>query len=84
MEFPHQAIPSAAFVHGPLLKITVEETEGALKKMKHEQGDRPNDLAADLRKSKLWYPANWLAKSIIPRKCSSTIECIMVYYFIEF
>uniref|UniRef100_A0A183FEI5 Transposase n=1 Tax=Heligmosomoides polygyrus TaxID=6339 RepID=A0A183FEI5_HELPZ len=39
-------------------KITVEE---ALKKMKPGKATGPDDLAADLWKSKSWYPAKWLA-----------------------
>ncbi|VDP02162.1 unnamed protein product [Heligmosomoides polygyrus] len=52
-EFPHPAIPSVASVHGPVHKITVEETEAALKKMKPGKATGPDDLAADVWKSKL-------------------------------
>ncbi|VDO69725.1 unnamed protein product [Heligmosomoides polygyrus] len=55
MEFPHPAIPSVGSVHGPVHKITVEETEVALKKMKPCKATGPDDLAADVWKSKLWY-----------------------------
>ncbi|VDP06750.1 unnamed protein product [Heligmosomoides polygyrus] len=49
-------------VHGPVHKITVEETEAALKKMKPCKATGPDDLAADVWKSKLWYPAKWLTE----------------------
>ncbi|VDO72580.1 unnamed protein product [Heligmosomoides polygyrus] len=42
--------------------ITVEETEATLKKMKPGKATGLDDLAADVWKSKLWYPAEWLAK----------------------
>ncbi|VDO75281.1 unnamed protein product [Heligmosomoides polygyrus] len=62
MEFPHPAIPSVASVHSPVHKITVEETEAALKKMKPGKATGPDDLAADVWKSTLWYPAECLAE----------------------
>ncbi|VDP23860.1 unnamed protein product [Heligmosomoides polygyrus] len=62
MEFPHPAIPSVDYIRGPVHKITVEETEAALKKMKPGEATGPDDLAVDVWKSKLWYPAEWLAE----------------------
>ncbi|VDP47259.1 unnamed protein product [Heligmosomoides polygyrus] len=62
MEFRHPAIPTVASVYGPFHKITVEETEAALKKMKPGKTTGPDDLAVDVWKSKLWYPAEWLAE----------------------
>ncbi|VDO64051.1 unnamed protein product [Heligmosomoides polygyrus] len=62
MEFPHPAVPSVASVHGPVHKITVEETEAALKKMKPGKATGPDDVSAELWKSKFWYPAEWLAE----------------------
>ncbi|VDP25185.1 unnamed protein product [Heligmosomoides polygyrus] len=59
MEFPHPAIPSVAFVHGPVHKITVEETKAALRKMRPGKATGSDDVAADLWKSKLWYHAEW-------------------------
>ncbi|VDO85383.1 unnamed protein product [Heligmosomoides polygyrus] len=50
-------IPSTAPTHGPVQKITVEETEAALKKMRPGKATGPDDVAADLWKSKYWYPA---------------------------
>ncbi|VDP02045.1 unnamed protein product [Heligmosomoides polygyrus] len=43
-------------------EITVEEIEAALKKMRPGKATEPDDVAADLWKSKYWYPAEWLAK----------------------
>ncbi|VDP60413.1 unnamed protein product [Heligmosomoides polygyrus] len=43
LEFPHPAIPSVDSVHGPVHKITVEETEAALKKMKSGKVTDPDD-----------------------------------------
>ncbi|VDP26908.1 unnamed protein product [Heligmosomoides polygyrus] len=43
-------------------KITVKETEAALKKMRPGKATGPDDVAADLWKSKFWYPTEWLAK----------------------
>ncbi|VDO18766.1 unnamed protein product [Heligmosomoides polygyrus] len=47
---------------GPVQKIIVEETEAALKKMKPGKATGPYDVAADLWKSKYWYPAEWLSR----------------------
>ncbi|VDP28856.1 unnamed protein product [Heligmosomoides polygyrus] len=62
VEFPHPAIPSTAPTHGSVQKITVEEIEAALKKMKPGKATGSDDVAAELWKSKFWYPAEWLAK----------------------
>uniref|UniRef100_A0A183FLY9 Endo/exonuclease/phosphatase domain-containing protein n=1 Tax=Heligmosomoides polygyrus TaxID=6339 RepID=A0A183FLY9_HELPZ len=70
VEFPHSAIPSAP-THGPVQKITVEETEAALKKMRPGKATGPDNVAAELWKSKFWYPAEWLAKffnQVVARK----------------
>ncbi|VDP03021.1 unnamed protein product [Heligmosomoides polygyrus] len=61
-EFPHPALLSTAPTHGPVQKITVEETEAAVKKMRPGKATGPDDVAAELWKSKFWYPAEWLAK----------------------
>uniref|UniRef100_A0A8L8KWU0 ERVV2 protein n=1 Tax=Heligmosomoides polygyrus TaxID=6339 RepID=A0A8L8KWU0_HELPZ len=45
-----------------LAKITVSETEAALRKMKSGKGTGPDDLPADLWKSKGWCPADWLTE----------------------
>ncbi|VDP07426.1 unnamed protein product [Heligmosomoides polygyrus] len=62
VEFPHPAIPSTAPTHGPVQNITGEEIEAALKKMRPDKATGPDDMAADLWKSKFWYPDEWLAK----------------------
>ncbi|VDP19385.1 unnamed protein product [Heligmosomoides polygyrus] len=43
-------------------KITVSETEAALRKMKSGKATGPDDLPADLWKSKGWCPADWLTE----------------------
>ncbi|VDP37453.1 unnamed protein product [Heligmosomoides polygyrus] len=60
IEFAHPSIPSPP-VYGPVQKITVGEVEAALKKMKPGKATGLDDLAADLCKSKSWYPTKWLA-----------------------
>ncbi|VDP40063.1 unnamed protein product [Heligmosomoides polygyrus] len=55
IEFGHPSIPSSSPVHGPVQEITVEEVEAALKKMKPGKSTGPDDLAADILKSKFWY-----------------------------
>uniref|UniRef100_A0A7I4Z3N8 Reverse transcriptase domain-containing protein n=1 Tax=Haemonchus contortus TaxID=6289 RepID=A0A7I4Z3N8_HAECO len=62
VEFAHPAIPCAPPVHGPVQKITVSETITALKKMKSGKASGPDDVAADLWKSKGWNPAGWLTE----------------------
>ncbi|VDO18461.1 unnamed protein product, partial [Heligmosomoides polygyrus] len=78
MEFPHPAIPSVGSVHGPVHKITVEETQAALKKMKPFKATGPDDLAADAWKSKLWRrPECWHNSTTIPiwKKKGSHADC---------
>ncbi|XGW23906.1 hypothetical protein V3C99_005819, partial [Haemonchus contortus] len=62
VEFAHPAIPCAPPVHGPVQRITVNETITALKKMKSGKASGPDDVAADLWKSKGWNPAGWLTE----------------------
>ncbi|XGW06744.1 hypothetical protein V3C99_016790, partial [Haemonchus contortus] len=62
IEFAHPSIPCAPPVHGPVQKITVNETITALTKMKSGKATGPDDLAADLWKSKDWNPAGWLTE----------------------
>ncbi|XGW34145.1 hypothetical protein V3C99_018166 [Haemonchus contortus] len=62
VEFAHLAIPCAPPVHGPVQKITVNATITALEKMKSGKATGPDDLAADLWKSKGCNPAGWLTK----------------------
>ncbi|VDP25373.1 unnamed protein product, partial [Heligmosomoides polygyrus] len=62
VEFAHPAIPFASPVYGPVQKITVSETEAALRKMKSGKATGPDDLPADLWKSKGWCPADWLTE----------------------
>ncbi|VDP13267.1 unnamed protein product [Heligmosomoides polygyrus] len=49
-------------LHGPVQKTRVSETEAALKKMKSGKATGPDDLPADLWKSKGWCPADWLTE----------------------
>ncbi|VDP07493.1 unnamed protein product [Heligmosomoides polygyrus] len=70
VEFAHPTIPCVPpthgpvqkITHGPVQKITVEETEAALKNMKPGKATGPDDIAADLWKSRYWNPAEWLTK----------------------
>ncbi|XGW01098.1 hypothetical protein V3C99_013785 [Haemonchus contortus] len=62
IEFAHPAILCAPPVQGPVQKITVNETIAALKKMKSGKATGPDDLAADLWKSKGWNPTEWLTE----------------------
>ncbi|VDO97082.1 unnamed protein product [Heligmosomoides polygyrus] len=48
VEFAHPSIPSPPPVYSPVQKITVEEVEAALKKMKPGKATGPDDLAANL------------------------------------
>ncbi|XGW34046.1 hypothetical protein V3C99_018088 [Haemonchus contortus] len=57
VEFAHPAIPCAPPEPGPVQKITVNETITALEKMKSGKATGPDDVAADLWKSKGWNPA---------------------------
>ncbi|EYC11993.1 hypothetical protein Y032_0048g1551 [Ancylostoma ceylanicum] len=61
-EFDHLPIPSAHPVYGPIQKITTEETVAALKQMKSGKATGPDDLAAELWKSRCWNPVDWLRK----------------------
>ncbi|VDP02613.1 unnamed protein product [Heligmosomoides polygyrus] len=74
MEFPQQAIPSVGSAHGSVHKITVEETEAALKKMRLCKATGPDDLAADVWKSKLWCAAEWLAEFLNKLELAASIE----------
>ncbi|VDP01585.1 unnamed protein product [Heligmosomoides polygyrus] len=60
VEFDPPAIPFAFPVNGPVQKITISETEAALKKMKSGKATGPDDLPADLWKSKGWCITDWL------------------------
>ncbi|VDP25841.1 unnamed protein product [Heligmosomoides polygyrus] len=62
VEFEHPAVPFASPVYGPVQKITVSETEAALRKMKSGKATGPDDLPADLWKSKGWCPADWMTE----------------------
>ncbi|VDP51949.1 unnamed protein product [Heligmosomoides polygyrus] len=53
-------IPSFPPIYGPVQKITVEEIEAALKKMKLGQATDPDDLSADLWKSETLHTTKWL------------------------
>ncbi|VDO98707.1 unnamed protein product [Heligmosomoides polygyrus] len=48
MEFPHSVIPSVASVHGAVHKITVQETEEALRKMKGSKATGMDATTRDL------------------------------------
>ncbi|VDP06517.1 unnamed protein product [Heligmosomoides polygyrus] len=61
-EFPHPAVPSADPLHGRVHKVTVEETEADLRKIRPGKATGPNDLSADLWNSKFWCSTEWLAK----------------------
>ncbi|VDO99298.1 unnamed protein product [Heligmosomoides polygyrus] len=61
VEFAHSRIPYSPPVYDPVRKITVEEVEAALKKVKPGKATGPDDLATDLWKSNSWYPTKWLA-----------------------
>ncbi|VDP32867.1 unnamed protein product [Heligmosomoides polygyrus] len=65
VEFDHPAIPFASPVYGPVQKIRVSETEAALRKMKSGKATGPDDLPADLWKSKGWCPTDWLTESAL-------------------
>ncbi|EYB87751.1 hypothetical protein Y032_0258g462 [Ancylostoma ceylanicum] len=61
-EFDHPRIPSARPVYGPIQKITTEKIVAALKQMKGRKATGPDDLAAELWKSRCWNPVGWLTK----------------------
>ncbi|VDP45467.1 unnamed protein product [Heligmosomoides polygyrus] len=48
--------------NGSVQKITAEETEAAVKKMRPGKANGSDDVAAELWKSKYWYPVEWLTK----------------------
>ncbi|VDP49224.1 unnamed protein product [Heligmosomoides polygyrus] len=62
VEFAHPPILCVPPTHGPVQKITVEETEAALKKVKRGKATGPDDIAADLWKLRCWSPAELLTK----------------------
>nr|CDJ86573.1 endonuclease-reverse transcriptase HmRTE-e01 [Haemonchus contortus] len=57
IELANPAIPCAPPVHGPIQKISVNETITTLKKVKSGKATGPDDIAADLWKLKGWNPA---------------------------
>lgn len=61
-EFTHPPISQAQTVLGPLLPISTEEVDEALKRTKKGKTAGPDDISAELWKSKCWNPAPWLAK----------------------
>ncbi|VDO95486.1 unnamed protein product [Heligmosomoides polygyrus] len=77
IEFAHPRIPSSSPVHGTVQKINVEEVEAAPKKMKPGNATSPADLAADLWKSKSWYPTKWLATFF------NQVVSVIVYFPIQ-
>ncbi|EYB90748.1 hypothetical protein Y032_0214g2313, partial [Ancylostoma ceylanicum] len=60
-EFSHPSIPQLPPTCGPIQPITVEETMAALKRMKPGKATGPDDVAAELWKSRHWNSAEWLA-----------------------
>ncbi|VDO76064.1 unnamed protein product [Heligmosomoides polygyrus] len=60
VKFAHSAIPFAPPIYGPVPKITVSETEAALRKTNSGKATALDDLPANLWKSKSWCPADWL------------------------
>jgi hypothetical protein len=61
-EFPHPPIPTAEPVQGPIQPITVNEVEEAIRAMKTGKATGPDDIAAELWKSRNWNPAVWLTQ----------------------
>ncbi|VDP18391.1 unnamed protein product [Heligmosomoides polygyrus] len=61
-DLPHPAVPTADPIHGSAHKVTVEETEEALRKMRSGKATGLDVLPADLWKSKLLYSAEWFTK----------------------
>ncbi|VDL78252.1 unnamed protein product [Nippostrongylus brasiliensis] len=57
-EFPHPPLPQAEPIPGPILPISAEEVVLALRKMKPGKATGPDDVAAELWKSRHWNPAN--------------------------
>ncbi|VDO19711.1 unnamed protein product [Heligmosomoides polygyrus] len=62
VEFAHPLIACVPPTQGPMQKIIMEETEAALKRMKPGKATSPDDIAADLWRSRCWNPAEWLTK----------------------
>ncbi|VDP12487.1 unnamed protein product [Heligmosomoides polygyrus] len=62
VEFSYPPIPCVPPTHGPVQKITVEEMDAALTKMKQGKATGPDDIAAELWNSRCWNPAEWLTK----------------------
>lgn len=60
VECARSTISSASPEYDSVQKITVVETEAAIKKTKPGKAMGPDDSAAYLWKSKSWYPAEWL------------------------
>ncbi|VDP07973.1 unnamed protein product [Heligmosomoides polygyrus] len=56
-EFPHPAVLSVALFTVPFTRSPWRKQKEALKKMKPGMATGPDDLAAGVWKSKLWYPA---------------------------
>lgn len=73
VEFEHPAVPFASPVYGLVKKVTVSGTEAALRKMKLGKATGPDDLPADLWKSKGCWPVDWLTefsiRLLLRRKC---------------
>ncbi|EYC40844.1 hypothetical protein Y032_0594g424 [Ancylostoma ceylanicum] len=61
-EFPHPPIPHANPVYGAVMPISVSEVEMAVKTMKPGRATGPDDVAAELWRSRHWHPAAWLAQ----------------------
>lgn len=60
-EFPHPLLPHAMPVLGAIPLITSSEVAEALKAMKSGKTTGPDDIAAEIWKSRLWNPTHWLA-----------------------
>ncbi|VDO77383.1 unnamed protein product [Heligmosomoides polygyrus] len=56
VEFSHPPIHCVPPTHGLAQKITIQETEATLKKMKPGKATGPDDIAADLWKLRCWNP----------------------------
>ncbi|VDO98528.1 unnamed protein product, partial [Heligmosomoides polygyrus] len=71
--------------HSPVQKITGKEIEAVLKKMRPGKATGPDDVAADLWKSKYWYPAEWLAKffsQVVAEKKVPECCCLWTLYIV--
>ncbi|EYC30942.1 hypothetical protein Y032_0004g1863 [Ancylostoma ceylanicum] len=58
--FSHLSIPQLAPAYGPIQPITVNEAMAAPKGMKPDRATGPDDVQAELRKSRHWNIAEWL------------------------